>query len=72
MSSNYLLTMQGRNGIRIWVHEGKYRIQKRMEPMPDRNGNPQEAWESLTENEQVLLFGTWQEAEKHIHANNIT
>jgi hypothetical protein len=67
---NYLLTMQGHNGVRIWVHDGFYRIQRRRE-LADKNGKPQEVWESHTENGQVKLFGTWQEAEQYIHANSI-
>lgn len=67
---NHLLTMQGRNGIRIWVHDGLYRIQRRRD-LPDKNSNPQEAWESLTKENQVLLFPTWQEAEQYIRENNI-
>lgn len=69
--SNYLLTMQGHNGIRIWVHENLYRIQRKREPLPDRNGNLQECWESHQENGQVRFFPTWQEAEGYIRKNNI-
>ena len=69
--SSYLLTMQGKDGIRIWVHDNLYRIQRRREPLPDRNGNPQEAWESHAENGQVLFFPTWQEAKEYIRKNNI-
>ena len=72
MMNSYLLTMRGRDGVRIWVHDGWYRIQRRREPIPDRNGNPQEVWESLAEDGKVKLFPTWQEAEKYIQENNIT
>ena len=69
--SSYLLTMQGKDGIRIWVHDGQYRIQRKREPIQDRYGTLQEVWESHTENGQVLFFPTWQEAEKYIRENNI-
>lgn len=68
---NYLLTMQGKNGIRIWVHENLYRIQHRKDPIPNENGKLQECWESYQENGQVKFFLTWQEAEEYIHKNNI-
>lgn len=71
MDGNYLLTMQGKNGIRIWVHDNMYRIQKRKQPMPDRNGNPQEVWESHQENGRVKLFEKWQDAEQYISENSI-
>ena len=70
--NSHLLTMRGRDGIRIWVHDGLYRIQRRLQPQPDQNGKLQERWESLAENKKVLLFETWQEAEKYINENNIT
>lgn len=65
------LTMQGKDGIRIWVHDGEYRIQRRKSPMPDRDGKLQEVWLSHTENGQVKMFGSWQEAEEYIRDNNI-
>lgn len=65
------LTMQGHNGVRIWVHDGEYRIQRRKEPIVDKDGKLQECWESHQEGEQVKLFETWQEAEQYIHDNNI-
>lgn len=66
------LTMQGKDGIRIWVHDGQYRIQRRRQPLPEKDGQLQEVWESLTENKQVKLFETWQEAEEYIRDNAIT
>lgn len=69
--NSYLLTMQGHNGIRIWVHDGQYRIQCKRASIPDKNGKLQEVWESHQEGEQVKLFGNWQEAEQYIHDNNI-
>lgn len=68
--SDYL-TMQGKDGIRIWVHDGLYRIQRKRDPIPDRDGKMQEHWESLTKDNQVLFFPTWQEAEQYIRENNI-
>lgn len=65
------LTMQGHNGVRIWVHDGLYRVQRRRDPMPDKDRKLQEVWESHREGGQVKMFGTWQEAEEYIRDNNI-
>lgn len=65
------LTMQGHNGVRIWVHDGQYRIQRRLQPLPGKDGQLQEVWESHREQGKVKLFETWQLAEEYIHENNI-
>lgn len=65
------LTMQGKDGVRIWVHDGLYRIQKHRE-LSDKSGKKLEVWESHQEDGQVKMFGSWQEAEQHIKEKNIT